>query len=335
RVRRLEDSPGDFGERQPIGGGVELFEAPGGLNRLKRHSPDGRLRQREIDQLADFPLVPPLLQRDDERRRNPKPVEPFERSRADVPQVGTSERNERISFERIELQINLEIRHVFCQPLREHLILGDPDAVGVHHEMADRCRLCPIENGEEVGMKRRLTAGDLPHGGLSLFAPDRVDQALDVIEGAVLLPLRSAARVTDWTTEVAVVGHFDDREAGVLLMVGAEATIVRTSPANGRVERARHLRRLDEPLAALAVVAHVIRDEDALVSMGWAVLQEVHGVVLKDDLAFDLSITRGADGDGDVIEKIWTNAISHAPPPRSAAAGGACNTQAPPDSPNE
>ena len=72
-----------------------------------------------------------------------------------------------------------------------------------------------------------------------------------------------------------MVSHFDDREAGVLLMVGAEATIVRTSPADGRVERARHLRRLYEHLAALAVVAHVIRDQDALVSMSWAVLQEV------------------------------------------------------------
>jgi hypothetical protein len=49
-------------------------------------------------------------------------------------------------------------------------------------------------------------------------------------------------------------------------------------------------------------------------AMGRTALQEVHGVVLKNDLAFNLSITGRTDGDRHVIEEVRTNAISHAAP---------------------
>ncbi len=51
-----------------------------------------------------------------------------------------------------------------------------------------RCRigraLAAIEHGEEVGMDRRLAAGDLHDVGLALVAHDRVEHPLDLLERA-------------------------------------------------------------------------------------------------------------------------------------------------------
>ena len=45
-----------------------------------------------------------------------------------IAQVGTPQRHERMPLERVELQVDLEVRHTAGEPLRKALILGDPDA---------------------------------------------------------------------------------------------------------------------------------------------------------------------------------------------------------------
>ena len=42
---------------------------------------------------------------------------------ADVAQVGAAQRDQRVALERVELQVDLEVRHVAGQPLGERLVL--------------------------------------------------------------------------------------------------------------------------------------------------------------------------------------------------------------------
>ena len=84
---------------------------------------------------------------------------------------------------------------------------------------------------------RRLAAGDLHDVRLALVADDGVEHALDCsASGAVSLPRRAAVGVADRAAQVAGVGDLDQRQARVLLVVGAEAAVVRAAPADRRVE---------------------------------------------------------------------------------------------------
>ena len=51
------------------------------------------------------------------------------------------------------------------------------------------------------------------------------------------------SRVADGAGEVAVVGDFEEREAGVLLVIGAEAAVVGAAVFDRRVEAVGHLGR--------------------------------------------------------------------------------------------
>jgi hypothetical protein len=98
----------------------------------------------------------------------------------------------------------------------------------------------------------------------------------------------------------------------MLLMIRAEAAIVRTSPFDGCVIDLRHLRRFDEDLAAAAIVIVIVGDEDLLGPVIRAALHHEHAVVLKDDFCFYFAKALRADGKGDVVIEIWTNpARSH------------------------
>src|SRR5947209_2796274 len=95
-------------------------------------------------------------------------------------------------------------------------------------------------------------------------------------------------------------------------MVSAQSAIVRASPLDRGVVSQRHFRRLDEYLAAAPVVIHIVGDQNTFPPMLHAVLEHEYLVVLKNDLGFALHEAARADGDGNVVEKIRTHALSHA-----------------------
>ncbi len=71
KVRRLlEDPVADLGQRQPVARRVEALDPAGGLHWLERHAAHARLPQREVDDRADLIVIEPLLERDDQRRRD-------------------------------------------------------------------------------------------------------------------------------------------------------------------------------------------------------------------------------------------------------------------------
>ena len=98
----------------------------------------------------------------------------------------------RLSLEAVELQVYLEPGHVVGQTGGELRLVGDPDAVGVYHDVAYRAGLGLVEDAEEVGVQGRLAARDLDDVGLTLVLHHRIQHLDDVLEGAVVLvPLGS------------------------------------------------------------------------------------------------------------------------------------------------
>src|SRR5215470_1269102 len=103
----------------------------------------------------------------------------------------------------------------------------------------------------------------------------------------MLQSLRSARSVADGTAQIAGVGHFDKRQAGMLFVVGAQTTIVWAAPLDRGVVHHGHFRFLDEDLAASAVIVDVVGDEDAFRTVFGTPLEKKYPVVLKYDLSFE------------------------------------------------
>ncbi len=123
-------------------------------------------------------------------------------------------------------------------------------------------------------------------------------------ESAELLALGAAGGVADGAAQVAVVADLDEGEAGVLLVVGAEAAVVGASPLDGSVVDLGHLGWLDEDFAAAAVVIDVVGDEDSLRAVLRAAFEQVDVAVLENGFGFDFAVAGGADGDGYVVEQV-------------------------------
>src|SRR5258708_23794108 len=97
-------------------------------------------------------------------------------------------------------------------------------------------------------------------------------------------------------------------------MIRAQSAIVGAAPLHGRIEVVRHLRRLQENLAAAAVIIDIVGNQDALTAMDGARFQQIDTTVFEDDLAVHAAKATGADGDGDVIKQVRSNPVSQAAP---------------------
>jgi hypothetical protein len=97
----------------------------------------------------------------------------------------------------------------------------------------------------------------------------------------------------------------------MLLVIGTEATVVRTAPLYGRVVVGRHLRRFDEDFAATAVILDVIGEENSLGSVCGAMLEEIDIAILEEDLPFYFCVAPGAGGECDIVVEIGSNSWWH------------------------
>ncbi len=196
-------------QRQAVARRVEALDPPGDLHRLERHPAHAGLPEREVDDRAELVVVEPLLERDDQRRRDPVLVEALERPVADVDQVGAAHRLLGRGVERVELEVHLEARHVPGEPAGELGVIGDPHAVGVDHQVLDRPLAGQVEHGEELGVDRRLAAGDLHDVRPPLVPHDAIQHERDLLQRPVQRPPRRALGVADRAGQVAVVGDLD------------------------------------------------------------------------------------------------------------------------------
>ena len=170
--------------------------------------------------------------------------------------------------------------------------------------MPNGARLGHLDNPKKIRMYGGLAAGELDYVGMAFVANDCVEHLFNLLQVAELLALGAAGGVADGTAQVAVVADLDEGEAGVLLVVGAEAAIVGASPLHRSVVNERHLGRLDEDFAGAAIVVNVVGDQDALVAVLRTAFEEIDIAVLEDGLGVHTLVAGGADRDGDVVEKV-------------------------------
>ena len=78
----------------------------------------------------------------------------------------------------IELQIDFEPRHALRQSRGEIGLGGNPDAVGVEHDMADIAALGGGDDRKRSGVQGRLAAADLQQVGLAFARGQGVEHAL-------------------------------------------------------------------------------------------------------------------------------------------------------------
>ena len=146
---------------------------------------------------------------------------------------------------------------------------------------------------------------------MPFVADHGIEHLFNLFQISELLALRAARSVTNGTAQIAVVANLDQRQAGMLLMIAAKATIIRAPPLDGSVVNQRHLRRFDEDLSAAPIVVHIIGDKNALVPVLRASLEHENLAILKNGLGFDLLVASGADRDHNVVEKVRASFVRH------------------------
>ena len=185
--------------------------------------------------------------------------------------------HQRVVAEAIELEIDLETDPDLFQLLGEALFLGDPNAVGVDHDVADRTRPRRGDDLPELRMDGRLAAGELDQVRLALGRDHRVEHRLDL--GQALVPALSHRAVgeADRAGEVAGIVDLDDAQAAMLLVVGTEAAIPRAAALGLRRIVQRPVAGL-QPAADVEPVIRVLLDQ----RLGDAMIE---AALLKEDLA--------------------------------------------------
>lgn len=208
------------------------------LDGLEGDTADTSLGEGEVHDLAEFVVVETLFQGADEGGGEVEGVEAVEGAAADIEEIGAAERADGIGAEGVELEVDLKAGRIVGEALGEVGVLRDAEAVGVEHQVLDRAALRGVEDGEEIGVERRLAAGDLHDVGLALVTDDGVEHELDLRERAVGGALGRGLGVADGAGEIAGVGDLEERKAGVLLVVGAEAAVIGAAVLDGGVELA-------------------------------------------------------------------------------------------------
>src|SRR5262245_26111945 len=149
--------------------------------------------------------------------------------------------------------------------------------------MAHRARAHRVEHGEEFGMQRRLAARYLHQVGLALARDQRIDHALDHVQREMLAARRRRIRETDRAGEIAVLVDLDQRQARMLLVVGAEPAIVRAAILGAALQRERAVARLDVVLAE-PPIGRVGGDQGGVRAVAVAALLVPDFVALDRDL---------------------------------------------------
>jgi len=120
--------------------------------------------------------------------------------------------------------------------------------------------------------------------------------------------MRARIVVADGSGQIAAIGDFDQCQAGMLFMIGAQSAVVRTPLPDRRVELLRHLARLVK-LRATAVILRVGRDQHLLPAMLRTPFLQVNVVPLDQHLRFDIAKPDRADAVGQLVKEV--GAIGH------------------------
>jgi hypothetical protein len=157
-------------------------------------------------------------------------------------------------------------------------------------------------------VQRGLATRNLHHVGLAFVGHHEVEHRLDFFEGAMAAVGGAAFGVAGGAGEVAAVRYLNHGEAGVLLVVGAEAAVVGAAVVRGHVEAPGRLAGL-HVVANAFVVLDVGGDAHLLPPVLGAALEHVHGPVFKDDFGLDAPQAVRAQAQGEVV--VGVRAFGH------------------------
>ena len=230
----------------------------------------------------------------------------LQRFAAHAAQVGAAQVHQGVAPERIELEIDFEPALALGELRDEIGLLRDADAVGVDHGVADRPPPHRIEDGEELGMQGRLAARQLHQVRLAFARHQRVEHPLDRRERQVRGLLRRGIGEAHRAGEIAVLVDLDQRQAGMLLVVGTEPAVERAAVFGAALPGERAIARLEIVLAG-EPVGRVGRHQGRLHAVARAALLVPDLVVLDDDLGRHQAEAGLAQGRGLAPEDVGAN----------------------------
>jgi len=205
---------------------VELFVSARILDGLEGDAADALERQGVIDDGGHLLVVQALLDGTNERGRNIRAFQGGKRVLPHFGEIGAAQGFQRLGIETVELQVNFQTDPAFFQFGDKARIRSDAHAVGVDHEMTNGALPCHVDDPDDFRMQGRLAAGQLQEIRFT-FARD---QCIHHPANGCQIPFsRGSFRrfgKTDRAGEIAGLVDFDDRKAGMLFMVGTQATIV-------------------------------------------------------------------------------------------------------------
>jgi hypothetical protein len=185
--------------------------------------------------------------------------------------------HQRFALEAVELQIDLEPRHVGRQALGEARLAGDAQAVGVDHQVADRAG-----PGAPPPGSRRTAGARWARRPRSAPGPAR-PRTLPSCPASARPRPGGDGRRRSWTedsakhtgqAQVAGLVDLEDRQAGMLLVVGAQAAVVGAAVVGASLDVQRPVARL-EPVLLRFPVRQVVGDQRLLDAMLATALQVV------------------------------------------------------------
>ena len=130
-----------------------------------------------------------------------------------------------VGVQAVELQVDLQPVAHRRERFDQARVVGQADAVGVDHHGLDRLLVGVADHAHEVGVQRRLAAGELQDVGHAFELDVAVDHARVGVEVDVLAA-RPRLGEAHRTFQVAIGGDFDQGDAGVLFVFGAQAAVV-------------------------------------------------------------------------------------------------------------
>ncbi len=190
-------------------------------------------------QFAQLVVVDFRLQRRDESGGDSQLAQNLNRFQLFCDERLAAELERRRIAKAVELQIRLQPVTPVSETAGKTAIAGQAETVRIDHHHVNRLMAGVFEDFVEGRVQRRLAAGKLQHLGPTFDFHQPVDGPLDLFERK-MTPPRSARRVAHGAVQIAARRDFDQADARVLLVLGAQAAIERTASVWARAELLGH-----------------------------------------------------------------------------------------------
>ena len=270
---------------------------------LKVHAEHGGVRKAELDDPPDLVEIYVAFDRSDEDNAHVGLGEPVQRAELGLEKICTATKEiVRSLVKAVELEVDMRPKP--SDPSEELVVASDTDPVRVHHHVRDPLALRQCDEVEKLRVQRRLASGELHDLRVALSRDEGIEHRIDLLVGELEScpgEVRPRVREAQRTVEIAGRVHLDEREAGVLLVLGAETAIERTTLFDLGLESKRQRSRLvmtEDARVEIGVSEHD-RLERAVVG---ATFPHHHLAVAKMDLRVDHPATDRTERPRDLPE---------------------------------